>query len=117
MCGIVLAKTTMQVSHIRTCDRNDYNVLTVVLMLFLCTFIVGKSSARVVASREAILDGQKIEFADSKGMLRAEWIVEAVQKHVKIEISNAIISGDLDLQYAEIEREIVLLNCEFKGIV
>lgn len=70
-------------------------------------------------ARTAVRRGDKLSFKNSDDWrtLKAEWIRDAVQKHIKVDIKNAVIEGDLELQYAQCEKEISLVNCEFTGTV
>lgn len=68
------------------------------------------------SSREALLNGLPIKFQpgapEAQRTIRAEWIVKAVSKSLRVEIHNAIISGPLMLNARTIDAAFVLDGCD-----
>lgn len=70
------------------------------------------------ALRQQILAGAEIYLTpaapESERTIDANWIKEALKKHVRIRIHNAIIQGRLDLRNTVIDQEIDLGGCTVK---
>ena len=49
-------------------------------------------------------------------VVKAEWIREAADKHVRINIWGAVIRGNLDLNWQRFDEELWLVNCTFEGV-
>jgi hypothetical protein len=80
---------------------------------------LGTTYGKLSDEQRALLRGERMHFegSDEWHTLKAEWIREAVQKHVALDVSNAVITGNLDLRYANIEKEVSLVDCKFEGAV
>jgi hypothetical protein len=90
------------------------------LSLFFCQAVVRGQDARE-AGRLRILSGQRVYYNRSQPSelrtINAEWIREAADKHVRIDMSGAVVEGNLDLSYERFDDEIKLVDCIFKGWV
>lgn len=70
---------------------------------------------------ELMLAGSPLHF--SRGIpaemrqVPGSWIEEAAKKSIIVDIDNAIISGPLNLQHADIQQPLILANCTFAGHV
>jgi hypothetical protein len=88
------------------------------LSLFFCQTAVRGQDAREV-DRSKILSGQRVYYNHSQPSelrtINAEWIREAADRHVRIDILGAVIKGNLDLSYEQFNDEIKLLDCTFEG--
>ena len=95
-------------------------VVCLAFSLLFCQVAVGGQDAREV-DRLKILSGQPVYYNRSLPTefrtINAEWIREAADKHVRIDMSGAVVKGNLDLSYEQFNDEIKLLNCTFEGWV
>lgn len=68
--------------------------------------------------RSQLLAGHKLHFPagipEHERTIQAHWIEEAVGNKVVVDLSNAIIVGELKLRYASIEQEFSLVECRVK---
>lgn len=73
-----------------------------------------------IVKRDGLLKGQPLRFSDTlsadQRIVRPEWIVEAVQKAVPVDLDGAIIAGPLDLESKDVSRPFVIRNSRCPGI-
>lgn len=111
----------MQSSYANSCLRFHTKLfLCLALSLFLFQAAVKGQDAREV-DRLKILNGQRLYYNRSQPKelrtVNAEWIREAADKHARIDILGAVVTGNLDLSYERFSDEIKLLDCTFEGWV
>jgi uncharacterized protein YjbI with pentapeptide repeats len=67
--------------------------------------------------RDDLLAGRPVQFDPINGnrVILAEWIQGAVSKSIPINIRNAVIRGNLNLQQLRVSTEFKLLSCDVEG--
>ena len=86
-------------------------------LLLIAVIVVAQplSESRGQSIKEKLLAGEEISFGfEENRQVPAAWIQEAIARHARVNVSNAVITGKLTLQYAVCEQEIALRACEFR---
>jgi uncharacterized protein YjbI with pentapeptide repeats len=93
--------------------------LGVSLALSICVSLASADADE--AQHTKLLLGQHVFFATGlpaeARTIKAEWIKEAAERQVPIQITNAVIAGHLLLSTQKLVRELRLVNCTFDGVL
>jgi uncharacterized protein YjbI with pentapeptide repeats len=89
------------------------------LALSICVSLASADADE--AQHTKLLLGQHVFFATGlpaeARTIKAEWVKEAVERQVPVQITNAVIAGHLLLSAQKLVRELKLANCTFDGVL
>ena len=101
------------------CSRGRRKFLSVLVLVMFCIPVLGTLKAE--SSRSQFPNTGYLEFdralPDNQRTVPAELVREAVFRHHRISVTNAIIEGRLDCQNAVLDGNLVFTNCRFRGDV